>query len=92
MKLTEAASQFNIVIFKEILPFLLSVTIKDALTVTLKKSIYNTKIQNKHPAIHKSKSRCGERLPNENVSEEAFSVLFQSLKCAFEITGQQVYT
>lgn len=36
MKLTEAASQFNIVIFKEILPFLLPVTIKDALTVTLK--------------------------------------------------------
>ncbi|EGW00796.1 hypothetical protein I79_013804 [Cricetulus griseus] len=59
MKLTKAASKFNIVIFKEIL-FLLSVTIKDALTVTLKKPIYNTKIQNKHPAIHKSKSICGE--------------------------------
>lgn len=32
------------------------------LIATLKKPIYNTKIQNKHPAIHKSKSTCGERL------------------------------
>lgn len=67
MKLTEAASEFNIVIFKEILSYLLSVTVKDALTVTLKKPIYNTKIQNKHFATHKSKSICDERLHNERV-------------------------
>lgn len=43
MKPTEAASKFNIVIFKETSSFILSVTVKDALTVTSKKPIYNKK-------------------------------------------------
>lgn len=88
MKPTEAASKFNIVIFKETLSFILSVTVKDALTVTLKKPIYNKKIQNKHQQY--TNLRVCERLHNENVFEEAFSVLFQSLKCAFETTGQYI--
>lgn len=43
MKPTEAASKFNIVIVKETSSFILFVTVKDALTVTLKKPIYNKK-------------------------------------------------
>ena len=87
MKPTEAASKFNIVIFKETSSFILSVTVKDALTVTSKKPIYNKKYE------HQQYTNLSiERLHNENVFEEAFSVLFQSLKCAFETTGQYVYT
>lgn len=87
MKPTEAASKFNIVIFKETSSFILSVTVKDALTVTLKKPIYNKK-NTKHQQY--TNLRVCERLSNENVFEEAFSVLFQSLKCAFETTGQYI--
>lgn len=72
---------------------LLSVTmlLKMCLTVTFKKKfIYNTKIQNKHPTIHKSNKVDVVRF--QKMFEDAFSFLqFQYLKCAFsEAVSQYV--
>lgn len=73
MKPTEAASKSNIVIVKETSSFILFVTVKDALTVTLKKP-YTIKIQNKHQQY--TNLRVCERLHNENVFKKRFLSYF----------------